>query len=606
MSTEDQLGFIPLINTGFDKNLSSAVTNLQELAEAVDNLFIREKLTAARTYYIRVNLGACTMTSASPCVVTLATHGLSADDPIVFKTTDTLYTGVVEGKVYYVLSTNLTANTFKFSASVGGAPVNTSGSQAGVHSLATGNDANTGLAQTRAGAFLNISAAITAVYLIDMGGYNVTLQLAKSTYGEYGVSGVQFSMDTPLVGRGNVILAGDDTTPNNCRLATWDDCVVVSGPTYVMLGGVELTASAGSCLNVYNNGFLEINGPVRFGPAGFVHVFVHMSGIVTNYSDYDIFGGASAHLDVESSGVIQFAGQTITLIDVPDFGVSFAIARNAILRSYDQTFVDTATGKRFSVTTMGFIDINGDVAGLTYFPGDVAGTIESGGVYNATHSSLAFSFSATDKVLGRETAGAGEGEEIPCTAAGRAILDDANAAAQLATLGASPTASPTFTGTVILPKAIEIQDTSADHQYVLAVSELTADRTVTLPLLTAADVFVFAAFIQTLTNKRITKRTDTIANSSLPTINTDLLDFFSLTAQTQNIASFTTNLSGTPTENQTLWIAITGTAARTITWGNKFEASTVALPTTTVTTARLDVFFVWNIVTSKWRCMRVV
>ena len=54
---------------------------------------------------------------------------------------------------------------------------------------------------------------------------------------------------------------------------------------------------------------------------------------------------------------------------------------------------------------------------------------------------------------------------------------------------------------------------------------------------------------------------------------------------------------------QTLWIAITGTAARAITWGTSFEASTVALPTTTVTTNRLDVGFVWNSATSKWRCI---
>lgn len=43
--------------------------------------------------------------------------------------------------------------------------------------------------------------------------------------------------------------------------------------------------------------------------------------------------------------------------------------------------------------------------------------------------------SATDKVLGRSTAGAGNVEEIACTAAGRALLDDANAAAQRTTLG---------------------------------------------------------------------------------------------------------------------------------------------------------------------------
>lgn len=46
--------------------------------------------------------------------------------------------------------------------------------------------------------------------------------------------------------------------------------------------------------------------------------------------------------------------------------------------------------------------------------------------------------SATDRLLGRSTAGAGDIEEITCTAAGRALLDDANAAAQITTLGAVP------------------------------------------------------------------------------------------------------------------------------------------------------------------------
>ena len=55
---------------------------------------------------------------------------------------------------------------------------------------------------------------------------------------------------------------------------------------------------------------------------------------------------------------------------------------------------------------------------------------------------------ATDRILGRSSSGAGAAEEITCTAAGRALLDDADAAAQLATLGAAPTASPTFTGVV--------------------------------------------------------------------------------------------------------------------------------------------------------------
>lgn len=107
----------------------------------------------------------------------------------------------------------------------------------------------------------------------------------------------------------------------------------------------------------------------------------------------------------------------------------------------------------------------------------------------------------------------------------------------------------------------------------------------------------------TLTNKRITKRVGTTTSSATPTINTDNVDYYSLTAQTADITSFTTNLSGTPTDAQTLWISITGTAARAITWGASFESSTVTLPTTTVSTDRLDVGFVWNAATSKWRCV---
>jgi hypothetical protein len=107
----------------------------------------------------------------------------------------------------------------------------------------------------------------------------------------------------------------------------------------------------------------------------------------------------------------------------------------------------------------------------------------------------------------------------------------------------------------------------------------------------------------TLTNKRVTPRVSTTTSSATPTINTDNVDMYGLTAQTADITSFTTNLSGTPTNGQRLWIYVVGTGARAITWGASFEAGAVALPTTTVTTQRLDVGFIWNSVTSKWRCM---
>jgi hypothetical protein len=61
----------------------------------------------------------------------------------------------------------------------------------------------------------------------------------------------------------------------------------------------------------------------------------------------------------------------------------------------------------------------------------------------------------------------------------------------------------------------QINDTSADHQYIFAVSELVADRTVTLPLLTGNDTFTFNDFAATLQNKTIDGDNNTLSNLDL-------------------------------------------------------------------------------------------
>jgi hypothetical protein len=108
----------------------------------------------------------------------------------------------------------------------------------------------------------------------------------------------------------------------------------------------------------------------------------------------------------------------------------------------------------------------------------------------------------------------------------------------------------------------------------------------------------------TFTNKRITPRVTSEASSATPTINTDNSDAHSITALAADITSFTTNLSGTPTNFQKLIIRIkdNGTA-RTIAWGASFESKGVVLPTTTVISKVLTVGFIYDTVTSKWGCV---
>lgn len=88
-----------------------------------------------------------------------------------------------------------------------------------------------------------------------------------------------------------------------------------------------------------------------------------------------------------------------------------------------------ATGVKWASISGGVAD--GDKGDITVSGSGATWTIDNDAVTYAKIQNV----SATDKILGRSTAGAGDIEEITCTAAGRALLDDANASAQRTTLG---------------------------------------------------------------------------------------------------------------------------------------------------------------------------
>lgn len=82
-----------------------------------------------------VSKGTFTVTLASPGVFTLNSHGLVAGDPVYLTTTGALPTGLSANTIYYVIAAGLTTNNFELSATRGGAAINTSVSQSGVHTL---------------------------------------------------------------------------------------------------------------------------------------------------------------------------------------------------------------------------------------------------------------------------------------------------------------------------------------------------------------------------------------------------------------------------------------------------------------------------------------
>lgn len=106
----------------------------------------------------------------------------------------------------------------------------------------------------------------------------------------------------------------------------------------------------------------------------------------------------------------------------------------------------------------------------------------------------------------------------------------------------------------------------------------------------------------TLTNKRITKRIETVASSATPASNTDSYDITKITSLATNITSLTSWLTGTPNDwDMHVWDITPNGTIRTITYGASFEDWDLAWTTTTTASWNLSQLWRWNSSTSKWR-----
>ena len=101
-----------------------------------------------------------TIDIATPCVIYWAAHGLAVGNAIVLSTTGALPTGLTAGTAYFIIAAGFGTGEFQISATVGGAAINTGGSQSGTQT-ATGTQAGV---QTASGSLNAVGQANISAY----------------------------------------------------------------------------------------------------------------------------------------------------------------------------------------------------------------------------------------------------------------------------------------------------------------------------------------------------------------------------------------------------------------------------------------------------------
>jgi hypothetical protein len=249
-----------------------------------------------------------------------------------------------------------------------------------------------------------------------------------------------------------------------------------TGASTALEARANLGLEIGSTVQAYDAGLESISDLVTIADQS-----IYLTGPDT-YAVYTLTAAGRALLDDTTA-----AAQRTTL----ELG-TLATQNGTFSGTHSGTSSGTNTGDQ-TIVLSGAVTGTGTGSFVTTLSAGIVGTTNIAG--GAVTYSKIQDTSTTDVILGRSTAGGGTVEEISCTSAGRALLDDADAAAQRTTLGLGDLAVATGTWTNGSSFSGTSSGTNTGDQTITLTGAVTGSGTGSFATTLAADI-VAAANLQ--------------------------------------------------------------------------------------------------------------
>lgn len=246
-----------------------------------------------------------------------------------------------------------------------------------------GSDSNDGFSNTSGGAFLTLQKAMDVIAeTLDLGPYNVTVQIGDGTYG------TRLTLKSYRASTGIVTFQGNATTPTNVLISTTTHCIATNSDAttrgFFTIKNMDLTTSGGCGLITYGRGCIVLINNVGFRSCSDIQCSASDGAVIGTTGNLRVSGGATVGFWAARQSHIKMFLRTITYSGTVAYSArNFTASEGGLLDVYGMTFTNggIVTGTRFLAAGGGLIFTN--AGGANYVPGNVPGVADTanGGFY---------------------------------------------------------------------------------------------------------------------------------------------------------------------------------------------------------------------------------